>query len=238
MNWPYYLARDEGRFAAAGIEVAETVYAATEDAVTALQRGELDIAHVIPDRELPTPLRAVARVLDRPSYRLFGRPPRFARRPRGACPGGHRQAGGRVGVSRPDSGDAVLVWPLLRHLGLDADLVACGGPQARVEALLAGRIDATMVSEPFSFTLEDAGVPVLGDLRLVRPDFPFVLCVVRGAGPGRLETYLEVLRRARERLWDPAAAAVLAAATGCTPATAERVRRFYLRDGHLGRFEP
>ncbi len=219
MNWPYYMARDEGLFAAAGIEVEETIYSATEDAVASLLNGELDVAHVIPDRELPAPLRVVARVLDRPTYRLFGHP-------------------GRVGVSRLDSGDGLLVRSLLRHLEMNGDLVPSGGPDARVAALLAGRIDATMVTEPFTCTLEDAGVPLLGDLRQALPDFPFALCVVRGAGPWELETYLGILRRARERLWDPAAATILAAATGCAPATAERVRLLYLRDGHLGRFEP
>jgi len=219
MNWPYYVARDEGSFAAAGIEIEETIYSATEDAVASLLEGELDMAHVIPDRELPAPLRIVARVLDRPTYRLFGRP-------------------GRVGVSRLDSGDGLLVRSLLRHLEMNGDLVPSGGPEARVAALLAGRIDATMVTEPFTCTLEDAGVPLLGDLRQALPDFPFALCVVCGAGPRELKTYLGILCRARERLWDPATATILAAATGCTPATAERVRLFYLRDGHLGRFEP
>ena len=218
MNWPYYVARDEGRFAAAGLEVAETVYRVTEDAVAALLAGELEVAHLIPDRDLPAPLRVVARVLDRPTYRLFGRP-------------------GRVGVSALDSGDGPLVRLLLRHLGVHRDLVPSNGPDSRVAALLAGRIEATMVTEPFSFALEDAGVPLLGELRQALPDFPFALCVVRGAGPPRLEAYLDVLRQARERLWDPAVAGILAAATGCSPATAERVRRFYLRDGHLGRFD-
>ncbi len=219
MNWPYYVARDEGWFAAAGFDVVETIYPTTEEAVAALLAGELEVAHIIPDRELPAPLRVVARVLDRPTYRLFGRP-------------------GRVGVSTLDSGDGLLVRSLLRHLGVNGDLVPSDGPEARVAALLAGRIDATMVTEPFTFTLEDAGVPLLGDLRQVHPGFPFALCVVRGAGPRKLETYLGILRRARDRLWDPAAAVVLAAATGCALATAERVRLFYLRDGHLGRFEP
>ncbi len=219
MNWPYYVARDEGMFAAAGIEMTETVYTTTRDAVGALLDGALDIAHVIPDRDWPAPLRAVARVLDRPTYRLFGRP-------------------GRVGVAALDSGDGILVRRLLHHLGLDGDLTPSGGPEARVAALLAGRVDATMVTEPFTFTLEDAGIPLLGDLQQALPDFPFVLCVVRGEGPAGLESYLAVLRRARERLRDPAAAAILAAATGCAPEVAERVRRFYLRDGHLGRFDP
>jgi len=219
MNWPYYVARDEGSFAAAGIEVEETIYPTTEDAIASLLDGALEIAHVIPDRDLPAPLRVVARVLDRPTYRLFGRP-------------------GRVGVSRLDSGDGLLVRPLLRHLKLDGNLVPSGGPGARVSALLAGRIDATMVTEPFTFTLEDASVPLLGDLRQALPDFPFALCIVRGAGPRELERYLRILRRGRERLWDPAAATILASATGCTPMTAERVRLLYLRDGHLGRFEP
>jgi ABC-type nitrate/sulfonate/bicarbonate transport system substrate-binding protein len=219
MNWPYYVARDEGWFAAAGIEVAETIYPTTDDAVAALLAGSVDVAHVISDRQLSAPLRVVARVLDRPTYRLFGRP-------------------GRVGVSGVDSGDGPLVRLLLHHLGVNGDLVPSDGPEARVTVLLAGRIDATMVTEPFTFTLEDAGVPLLGDLRRALPDFPFALCVVRDAGPRQLETYLDVLCRARERLRDPAAAVILAAATGCTPATAERVRLLYLRDGHLGRFEP
>jgi ABC-type nitrate/sulfonate/bicarbonate transport system substrate-binding protein len=219
MNWPVYVARDEGWFAAAGIELIERIYPATNDAVRALLGGHLDIAHVIPNGALPVPLRAVARVLDRPTYRLFGRP-------------------GRVGVSAADSGDGPLVRLLLRHLGVDGDLVPAGGPDARVAALLAGQIDATMVTEPFTFTLEDAGVPLLGDLCQALPDFPFALCVVSGAGPRGLDTYLDVLRRARERLRDPTAAGILATATGCSPATAERVRRLYLRDGHLGRFDP
>lgn len=218
MNWPYYVARDGGWFAAAGLEVTETIYRTTQDAVAALLAEELEVAHVIPDRELLAPLRVVARVLDRPTYRLFGRP-------------------GRVGVSALDSGDGPLVRLLLRHLGVPGDLVPANGPESRVAALLAGRIDATMVTEPFTFALEDAGVPLLGDLRQALPGFPFALCVVRGAGPPGLETYLDVLRRARERLWDQAAAGILASATGCSPATAERVRRFYLRDGHLGQFE-
>jgi len=219
MNWPFYVARDEGRFAAAGIEVIETIYSATNAAVSAVLGGQLDVAHVIPDGELPSPLRVVARVLDRPTYRLFGR-------------------AGRVGVSAADSGDGPLVRALLRHLGVHGDLVPANGPPARVAALLAGRIDATMVTEPFTFALEDAGVPLLGDLCRALPDFPFALCVVSGAGPLGLSRYLDVLRQARERLRDPAAAPILATATGCSLSTAERVRRLYLRDGHLGRFDP
>jgi ABC-type nitrate/sulfonate/bicarbonate transport system substrate-binding protein len=219
MNWPYYIAREEGLFAAAGIEVEEHVYGATGESVEALAAGELDIAHAVPDGDLPAGLRAVARVLDRPSYRLFGRP-------------------GRVGVSRPDSGEGLLVQRLLRHIGLpDGHLVMAGPPPERVRALLDGRIDCTMVTEPFAFELEDAGVPLLGELRQAVPDFPFALCIVRGDGPPGLEAWLAALRAARERLHDPAASEVLAAATGCSRETAERVRRYYLREGHLGRFE-
>jgi ABC-type nitrate/sulfonate/bicarbonate transport system substrate-binding protein len=219
MNWPYYIARDEGWLRDAGIEVEEHIYTATGGSVEALAAGQLDIAHAVPAGDLPAGLRPVARVLDRPSYRLFGRP-------------------GRVGVSRSGSGEGVLANELLRHLGLpEGEAVVVGPPPERVAALLDGRIECTLVTEPFAFDLEDAGVPLLGDLQQVQPDYPFALCIVRGAGPEGLDAWLRVLRAARERLWDPAASAILAAATGCSRETAERVRRYYLREGHLGRFE-
>src|SRR5581483_12099288 len=64
--------------------------------------------------------------------------------------------GGRLGVDDPASGFALVAHRMLRGMGLspaDYQTVACGGHEPRAQALREGKIDAALVTPPFSFAL-------------------------------------------------------------------------------------
>jgi ABC-type nitrate/sulfonate/bicarbonate transport system substrate-binding protein len=69
--------------------------------------------------------------------------------------------GRRLGVDAPDSGFAYVLYKMLREHGLergrDYEVVIIGGVAARYNALLAGTIDATLLSGGFEVRAANAG---------------------------------------------------------------------------------
>jgi ABC-type nitrate/sulfonate/bicarbonate transport system substrate-binding protein len=69
--------------------------------------------------------------------------------------------GKRLGVDAPDSGFAYVLYEMMRQhgleRGLDYEVVVIGGVAARYNSLLAGAIDATLLSGGFEVRAADAG---------------------------------------------------------------------------------
>ncbi|HYY97516.1 MAG TPA: ABC transporter substrate-binding protein [Pyrinomonadaceae bacterium] len=69
--------------------------------------------------------------------------------------------GKRLGVDAPDSGFAYVLYKMMRQhgleRGLDYEVVVIGGVAARYNALLAGTIDATLLSGGFEVRAANAG---------------------------------------------------------------------------------
>ena len=58
-------------------------------------------------------------------------------------------AGCRFAVDAPDNGFALIAKHLLRDAGVEVDAVVVGGVRERLDALLGGQVDATLLGPPF-----------------------------------------------------------------------------------------
>ena len=83
-------------------------------------------------------------------------------------------AGGRLGVDDPASGFALVAHKILADLGLAQErytTVASGGHELRATALREGRIDAALVTPPFSVELARLGFGTLARARDCLPRY-------------------------------------------------------------------
>jgi ABC-type nitrate/sulfonate/bicarbonate transport system substrate-binding protein len=83
-------------------------------------------------------------------------------------------AGGKLGVDDPASGFALVAHKILKGMGLAQDeyeTVASGGHEPRARALLEGRIDAALVTPPFSVQLAAQGLRTLARARDYLPRY-------------------------------------------------------------------
>lgn len=96
--------------------------------------------------------------------------------------------GATVGVDVPTSGFAFAMYALVESMGLSRDdyhLVALGATPKRLEALLAGRCDATMLNAGNELSAEQAGCVPLA--RVADVCAPYLGTVLSVAGSVRLE---------------------------------------------------
>lgn len=83
-------------------------------------------------------------------------------------------AGGKLGVDDPASGFALVAHKILNGMGLSQDqyeTVASGGHEPRARALREGRIDAALVTPPFSVELAAHGLKTLARARDYLPRY-------------------------------------------------------------------
>ncbi len=83
-------------------------------------------------------------------------------------------AGGKLGVDDPASGFAFVAHKILSGMGLPQDryeTVASGGHEPRARALREGRIDAALVTPPFSIELAARGLKTLARARDYLPRY-------------------------------------------------------------------
>jgi ABC-type nitrate/sulfonate/bicarbonate transport system substrate-binding protein len=191
------LAASFGRLETLGLEVAEHPVSSSPSQFRSLVSGELQVALTSPDNVLAyrfnpgNPLGEVldARIvgaLDRAlGLGLYGRP--------GLTPDQLR--GARVGVDVPHSGFALALYALGDRLGVHRDeyeVVNLGSTPNRLQALLAGECDATMLNAGNELLAEAAGCPRLGG---VTDHFaPYLGTVVAVVGPEHLPSARLLLR--------------------------------------------
>lgn len=183
------LARSTGRLEALDLVVSEVPVASSPAQFRDLVDGRLDLALTSPDNVLAyrfspgNPLgelfdvRIVSAVDRGMGLGLYARPGLTAEDLRGA----------RVGVDVPTSGFAVALYALADSLGVarsDYELVTLGSTPRRLEALLAGDCDATMLNAGNELVAEQAGCPRLASVADVAG--PYLGTVVAVAGETRL----------------------------------------------------
>lgn len=168
-NWPLWVAQEEGFFAREGLEVTVTPTPNSMAQMQGLASGRHDIAfstidNVIAYTEgqgevtLPEPADFVA---------VFGA--QFGAVRLVARPGITRiedLRGRKVGVDAATTGYAFVLYRLLEDAGLrrgDYEVVKVGGTAARAEALMAGAIDATILTSPLEIEPEARGCVRLAD---------------------------------------------------------------------------
>ena len=185
------LADSRGLLGAAGLEVDEHPVPSSPAQFRSLADGDLQVALTSPDNVLAyrfdphNPLgelldaRIVGAVDRALGLGLYGRP--------GLTPDGLR--GARVGVDVPHSGFALALYALADRLGVRRDeyeLVALGSTPKRLDALLAGECDATMLNAGNELLAEAAGCVRLAG---VTDHFsPYLGTVVAVIGDQHLDT--------------------------------------------------
>jgi ABC-type nitrate/sulfonate/bicarbonate transport system substrate-binding protein len=178
------LAGSTGELAAAGLDVTEEAVASSVSQFGSLVSGELDVALTSPDNVLAyrfssrNPLgklldtRIVGAIDRGMGLGLYGRP--------GTAPSDLH--GATVGVDVASSGFALALYALAHLLGVDRDeyeLVVLGSTPKRLEALLAGQCDATMLNAGNELVAESAGcVRLAGVSDRIAPYLGTVVAVV------------------------------------------------------------
>jgi ABC-type nitrate/sulfonate/bicarbonate transport system substrate-binding protein len=188
------VAASTGRLAAAGLEVSEEPVASSPGQFRSMVDGELDVALTSPDNVLAyrfskrNPLgemldaRIVGAIDRGMGLGLYGRP--------GLAPSDLR--GATIGVDVATSGFALALYALADQLGVrreDYELTALGSTPRRLQALLVGDCDATMLNAGNELVAEAAGcVRLAGVTDRFAPYLGTVVAVVG-------ETRLDLARR-------------------------------------------
>ncbi|MFR9779560.1 ABC transporter substrate-binding protein [Micromonospora sp. MS34] len=197
------VARRTGRLDEQSLEMTEVAVTSSPAQFRSLIAGEIDVALTSPDNvvayrfspENPLGVTADARIVsavDRGlGLGLYGRP--------GLAP--EQLRGARVGVDVPTSGFAVAMYALAESLGVGRDeyeLLTLGSTPRRLEALLAGECDATMLNAGNELLAEAMGAAALA--RVSDVCSPYLGTVVSVVG----ERFLEPARRFGDALRETA----------------------------------
>jgi len=171
---------ERGFFAAEGLEVTFTRATSSRAQLDALLAGEHDVAHTAADNVVARvdkgeDLRVVL-VVDRGvDHRLI------------ASPGIARPedlAGRVLGVDSPESGHAIVAYTMLAEAGIARGryrAVAVGSTAERYAALVAGTVDAALLSPPHDERAVGQGCHVLADAATRFADLPGLTVAVRGS---------------------------------------------------------
>lgn len=141
-------------------------------------------------------------------------------------------AGKRLLVDSAENGFVVALRALLADAGVDFEsctIIRAGGVKERLDAMLAGEGDATLLGPPFVELGEGRGLRVLARVSDAYPAFPGQGVVVRGnlIHDERLGRWLAALEQGRAKARrDPAATAAAMIAGGVPPASAATLAAF------------
>ncbi|MDQ1486208.1 MAG: hypothetical protein QOJ62_1901, partial [Actinomycetota bacterium] len=173
------------------MDVDEVPVSSSPAQFRALLDGELDAALTSPDNAIAyryVPNNPIGRTddvrivsaIDRGlGLGLYARPGHTLR---------EQLKGAAFGVDVPTSGFAFAMYALAESVGLerdDYDVVALGSTPNRLDALLTGRCDATMLNAGNELLAEQAGCELLARAAAVTP--PYLGTVLAVVGPRRLE---------------------------------------------------
>ena len=172
-NVPLWAAMENGRFAAAGIEVVPAILGSSSQ-VPPLLDGSLQVVIGSPESAMQNaaaggPLRLIAGNAGKLVHSLIARAP-FKRI--------EDLRGATIGILNTKEGTFFHIKTMLAAHGLnfpaDYKVTETGGVPPRHKALLDGTIDAGLQSVPWNFVAEDAGMNNLGNVIDYVPDWQFV----------------------------------------------------------------
>jgi NitT/TauT family transport system substrate-binding protein len=191
-----------------GLQVQLVSFAGEAALAQALASGSVDLGAASLTVAVQTisaghPVRAFYIGSARPDYEWFARP---------GITSWTQLRGGRLGVTVPGGLTDLLSRHVLRQQGLepgrDVHIAPSGGSAARLAALRAGRLDATVLPAPFRWQAEAEGFGRLGtQAALVGQEWPFVVFTARlslldgapAAVRAFLRAHVRAIRQARAR---------------------------------------
>lgn len=214
LSWPIFVAQDKGLFEKEGLAVKVTETPGSVFQIKGLVAGDFDIAmtpfdNVVAYQEdqgevhFDTPpdlfvfmggISSTLRLIVRPEIREFA-----------------DLRDQTLGVDALTTGYTLLMYRLLERNGLPKGsykLERLGGTASRVQALMQGKIAATMVSSPQEILPEQDGFKRLGDIQATLGNYQALSGVARrswaAANPERLKGYIRAYVAANDWLADPA----------------------------------
>lgn len=193
---PVVVAEELGLFASAGLSIESRRARSSDEQVAALRSGTVDVVVTAMDNVFGwnrsgADVRIIAQVERTTPLTVYARP-------------GHRSLadldGGTFAVDAVASGFAIVARTLLSQAGAHVTYVETGGVAERLDALVTGAADGTLLGPPFDTRAAAAGMVALTSVAESLPSLPGQGLVVRAA------------RSAQERAGLTAYLAVLAAA--------------------------
>ncbi len=160
-NLPNFAAEANGFFMNHGLAIETTFTRSSQQLRSGLARGDYDIAHGAVDNAVAMNDAgediAIMVGLDHGFNKLVVRP---------NIRSFDDLRGKTLGVDAPDTAFALVVYELLEHKGLKRNeyrVEQVGATRFRLEALLAGRVDFTILNLPFNLFAQRDGCSVLAD---------------------------------------------------------------------------
>lgn len=214
LSWPVFVAQDKGFFEKQGIAIKVTETPGSLFQIKGLLAGDFDIAmtpfdNVVGYQEdqgevhFDTPpdlfvfmggISSTLRLIVRPDIKSFA-----------------DLKDQVLGVDALTTGYSLLMYRLMEQNGLPPGsykLERLGGTASRVQALMQGKIAATMVSSPQEILPEENGFKRLGDIQGILGNYQALSGVARrswaSAHPDRVEAFIRAYVAANDWLADPA----------------------------------
>ncbi len=166
-NLPNFAAEANGFFAARGLGIETTFTKGSQQLRDGLARGEYDIAHGAVDNAVAMHDGgadvAIVIGLDHGFNKLMVRP---------EIASYSDLRGKTLGVDALDTAFALVVYEILERKGLkrgDYKVESVGATRFRLEALLAGKVDLTILNLPFNLFAQRGGCRVLEDPLVLGP---------------------------------------------------------------------
>lgn len=190
---PLLVAEELGLVAAAGLEIDSRRTRSSAEQLTGLRSGDTDVAVTAMDNvfvwnSLGVDVRIVAQAERTTELSVYATPV-------------HRSLadldGAGFAVDALANGFAILARALLVDAGVTVTYVEAGGVTERLDALVAGVVDATLLGPPLDALAEQAGMVRLASVDEAFPGLPGQGLVVRAGCPtleaAELRAYLGVL---------------------------------------------
>ncbi len=190
---PLWAAQDAGLFRERGLE-AELTFTSGAQAVQALLAGEVDVAYTDGSAVVRAGLAGGDTVILGSTTNTF--PFKLVANP--AVRRVEDLKGRKLGITRTGTTTDFAARYMLRQAGLapDADvaLIQAGGTPEMLEAIVAGGLDAGLMSEPYGLLAVRQGYPAILDLSTMGVEYPVtsigVLKPLVSARPAALAAYV------------------------------------------------
>lgn len=196
---PYLVAEEHGLFSAVGVEVEPRRTRSSAEQLEGLRSGAIDVAITAMDNvfvwnTLGIDVRIVAQAEQTTLLSIYATP-------------GHRSLDDledkRFAVDALANGFAIVARRVLADAGVEVSFVEVGGVKERLDALVAGAADATLLGPPLDELAERAGMAFIASTNAALPAMPGQGIVVRAARTSlertELEAYLRAMALAVER---------------------------------------
>src|SRR5215470_2586480 len=160
LAWPFYIAIEQGFFAAEDITVDKIFAPSSAAVILQATAGALDMTvegafvDVIRAVEKGSPLAIVRILVQTPPYELLAKP---------SIKSLKELKGKTVSIGGPKDVTRIYLSRMLEPNGLkdsDVDLVYAGASSARLSSLESGAVDAAILTAPFNFYGVSAGLRV------------------------------------------------------------------------------